>query len=192
MAVNAANVLIGSPDQATTGAILSAPLGTSLPTSAVDTLDGAFKDSGYVSADGLQLTPDISTADINEWGGALVRRVLENFNGTLSWTMIETNEESMSVAFGDSYVTATAANASHGNQLAVALGAHLPEAKSFVFKMKDGDNRILIVAPNAQITEVGEVSFVNNDAIGWQVTLSCYPDSTGESIYIYTDDGQTV
>lgn len=191
MAVNAANVLIGSPDQATTGAILSAPLGTTLPTSAVDTLDVAFKDSGYVSADGLQLTPDISTADINEWGGALVRRVIENFNGTLSWTMIETNKESMSVAFGDSYVTSTAANASHGNQLAVALGAHLPEAKSFAFKMKDGDNRILIVAPNAQITEVGEVSFVNNDAIGWQVTLSCYPDSTGESIYIYTDDGQT-
>ena len=72
----------------------------------------------------------------------------------------------------------------------VALGAHLPEAQSWVFLMKDGDARIVILVPNGQVTEVGEVTFAANAAVGWEVTLSCYPDTEGESIYILTDDGE--
>jgi len=189
MAVDASQVLIGSPDQLTTGPILSAPLGTTLPTSATAALDAAFEDSGYVSEDGLQLSPDISTADIREWGGAMVRRVLEQFNGTLSWGMLETSETSLKVAFGDDHVVVTPATSDHGTQVRVALGAHLPAAKSWVFKMKDGNNRILIVVPNGQITNVEEVSFTSTDAIAWNVELSCYPDANGECIYIYTDNG---
>jgi len=191
MAVNAQNVLIGMPDQAVTGAILSAPLGTTLPTSAIDTLDAAFTDSGFVSEDGLTFSPDMSTADINDWSGSLVRRVKESFNGTLSWAHLETNEASLKNTFGDSNVTVTAATATHGKQIAVAINGELPAAKSWAFKMKDGNNKILIVVPNGQITTVNETSFTSSDAIAWSVELSCYPDSSGNSLYIYVDDGQT-
>lgn len=192
MALDAARVLVGTADQTNaTGAIFSAPLGTSLPTSATDTLNAAFHDSGYVSADGVNFTPEVSTSDITEWNGSLVRRIKETFNGTLSWAHLETNEQSLKNAFGDSAVTVTAANTTHGNQLAVAISGDLPAAKAWVFKLKDGDNRMLLVVPNGQITGVEEVSFTSTDAITWGVTLSAYPDSTGKSIYIYTDDGQT-
>jgi hypothetical protein len=56
--------------------------------------------------------------------------------------------------------------------------------------MKDGDSKILIVVPDGQVTEVGDVTFTSNGAVGWAVTLACYPDAAGESIYIYTDDGE--
>lgn len=192
MALDAARVLVGTADQTNaTGAIFSAPLGTSVPTSATDTLAAAFVDSGYVSEDGLSFTPEISTTDINEWNGSLVRRIKETFNGTLSWAHLETNEQSLKNAFGDSAVTATAANTTHGNQLAVSIAGNLPAAKAWVFKLKDGANRMLIVVPNGQVTGVEEVSFTSSDAITWGVTLSAYPDSAGNSIYIYTDDGQT-
>lgn len=191
MAVNAQNVLIGMPDQAVTGAILSAPIGTTLPTSAIDTLDVAFTDSGFVSEDGLTFNPDLSTSDINDWSGSLVRRVKESFNGTLSWAHLETNEASLKNTFGDSNVTVTAATAAHGKQIAVAINGELPAAKSWAFKMKDGDNKILIVVPNGQITTVNETSFTSSEAIAWSVELSCYPDSSGNSLYIYVDDGQT-
>lgn len=192
MALDAARVLVGTADQTNaTGAIFSAPLGTSVPTSATDTLNAAFLDSGYVSEDGLSFTPEISTSDITEWNGSLVRRIKETFNGTLSWAHLETNEQSLKNAFGDSAVTATAATQTHGNQLAVAIAGDLPAAKAWVFKLKDGDNRMLIVVPNGQVTGVEEVSFTSSDAITWGVTLSAYPDSAGNSIYIYTDDGQT-
>lgn len=192
MALDAARVLVGTADQTNaTGAIFSAPLGTTVPTNATATLDAAFVDSGYVSEDGLSFTPEISTTDINEWNGSLVRRIKETFNGTLSWAHLETNEQSLKNAFGDDAVTATAATQSHGNQLAVSIAGDLPAAKAWVFKLKDGDNRMLIVVPNGQITGVEEVSFTSSDAITWGVTLSAYPDSAGNSIYIYTDDGQT-
>lgn len=191
---NTKDVRIGAPDQKTTGAIKHAPLGTTLPSlsdvkvSGV-TLDNAFTGDEYVSEDGLTLTPSMSTTDIKDWSGATVRKVLESFDGTLAWTMISTNEGSLGVAFGNGHVTHQAAGLDHGAQNMVALGAHLPDPESFVFLMKDGDARIVILVPNGQVTEVGEVTFAANAAVGWNVTLSCYPDANGESIYIITDDG---
>jgi hypothetical protein len=55
--------------------------------------------------------------------------------------------------------------------------------------MKDGNARIVVLVPNGQVTEVGEVTFAANAAVGWQVTLSTYPDDSGNCIYIMTDDG---
>ena len=191
---NVNDVRIGAPEQSTTGAIKHAPLGTTLPvlndisTSGV-TLDPAFVGDEYVSEDGLTLSPSMSTTNIKDWSGTVVRKLLEEFDGTLAWTMISTDQNALKVAFGDDYVTAVAASLTHGAQVRAALGAHLPDPQSWVFLMKDGDARVVIVVPNGQITEVGDVTFVSNNAIGWQVTLSTYPDSDGNSIYIMTDDG---
>lgn len=188
------DVRIGAPDQKTTGAIKHAPLGTTLPSlsdikvSGV-TLDNAFTGDEYVSEDGLTLTPSMSTTDIKDWSGSVVRKVLESFDGTLAWTMISTNASSLGVAFGADHVDTNAAALDHGAQTKVSLGAHLPDPQSFVFLMKDGDARIVIVVPNGQVTEVSEVTFASNAAVGWAVTLSTYPDENGESIYILTDDG---
>ena len=190
------DVLIGAPDQAgATGAILHADVGTTLPTIAnVFSPDASwrshFDGNEYVSEDGLTLAPSISTNDIKDWSGATVRRVLSAFDGKISWQMLSTNEEAMKIAFGDENVTATAATTGHGKLLETGLGAHLPDRQSFIFLMKDGDAKMAVVVPDGQITEVGEVAFKSNDAIKWPVTLSCYPDSSGQSIYIWTDDGQ--
>ena len=188
------DVRVGAPDQLTTGAIKHAPIGTTLPslssisTSGVE-LAEAFTGNEYVSEDGLTLAPEMSTTEIKDWSGATVRKVLESFDGTLSWTMISTNEGALGVAFGASHITKQAAATTHGTQLMVELGAFLPEAQSWVFLMKDGNARIVILVPNGQVTEVGEVTFAANAAVGWNVTLSTYPDASGNSIYILTDDG---
>ena len=193
---NTKDVRIGAPDQAVTGAIKHAPIGTTLPvlsdiTVASVTLDQAFVGNEYVSEDGLTLAPEMSTTEIKDWSGSTVRKVLESFDGTLSWTMISTNEGAMGIAFGADHITTSAATATHGTQVRAALGAHIPAAQSWVFLMKDGDARIVVVVPNGQITEVGEVTFSSTEAVGWEVTLSCYPDENGECIYIMTDDGVT-
>ncbi len=192
MPVDNKKVLIGRPDQAVTGAILSAPVGTALPTDARSALDAAFRDSGYVSKDGVKLSPDYSTTEITDWSGAVVRRVLESFDGTISWQHIQFDADSMRNAFGDENVVVTPATATHGEQIALKLGSHLPEPRSWVLKMKDGDNLVRIVVPNGQVTDVDEMEFSATAAIPLPVTLSCYPDASGESIYIYTDDGVTV
>ena len=188
------DVRVGAPEQGVTGAIKHAPLGTAIPTladitKASVTINQAFTGDEYVSEDGLTLAPSMSTTEIKDWSGATVRKVLESFDGTLSWTMISTNQGALSIAFGSGHVTTQAAAADHGAQVQAALGAYLPEEQAWVFLMKDGDARIVIAVPDGQITEVGEVTFASNAAVGWNVTLSCYPDTSGNSIYIMTDDG---
>lgn len=189
-----ADVRVGAPDQKVTGAIKHAPKGTAIPaladiTKAAVTLNQAFTGDEYVSQDGLTLAPSMSTTEIKDWSGATVRKVLESFDGTLSWTMISTNAGALAIAFGADHVTTAAATTTHGAQVQAALGAYLPEEQAWVFLMKDGDARIVIAVPDGQITEVGEVTFASNAAVGWQVTLSCYPDASGNCIYIMTDDG---
>lgn len=189
MTTDATRVLIGAPDQIGTGAILSAPLGTELPTNARVPLDAKFIGSGYVAQDGVALTPDYSTTDIADWSGSIVRRVLETFTGEIAWSHIQFDETSLRNAFGDLHVTVTPATTTTGEQIAVRIGAHLPDPKSWVFKMKDGRNLIRVVVPNGQVTAVDEMVFNKSNAIPLPVTLSCYPDEAGESIYILTDDG---
>jgi len=187
-------VRVGMPEQKTTGAIKYAPVGTDLPdlsdiSVASVVLDSAFTGNEYVSEDGLTLTPSKSTADIKDWSGATVRKVLESFDGTLTWIMISTNANAMKITFGEENVTTEAATLTHGNQVRASLGADLPDVKSWVFLMKDGDARIVIVVPKGQITELQDVTFAANSAVGWGVTLATYPDENGKSIYIMTDDG---
>lgn len=189
MALNKGAVLVGTADQQTTGAIAKAPIGTALPTDATTALDAAFVSGGYVSENGLSLTPEYSTVDIREWNGGLVRRLKQSFDGTLTWEMLQTDAESMKTAFGDGNVTVTAADTTHGNRMAIQLGKDLPERASWAFNMKDGSNRVRIVVPDGQITTVGEVSFTSSAAVIWPVTLSTYPDENGVNLYIYTDDG---
>lgn len=195
MPVNAKKVLIGTPDQLTTGPILRAPAGTPVPdlkdlTPASVTLDQKYKDVGYVNEDGITISPDYSTNDVSEWGGSVVRRILETFTGEISFTLIQTDENAFRMAFGDSHVTVNAASSTHGTQLKGELGAHLPDPGAWVFKMKDGAARMLICVPNGQVTSLDEITFNSTDPIGWAITLFCGADSHGESIYILTDDGQ--
>lgn len=191
---NTSEVRVGAPDQKVTGAIKHAALGTAIPalsdvTKSAVTLDNAFSGNEYVSEDGLTLTPSKSTVDIKDWSGATVRKVLESFDGTLNWTMISTNAAALGIAFGEENIETAAATTTDGAKAKAALGAYLPDPQAWVFLMKDGDARIVIAVPNGQITDVGEITFASNAAVGWPVTLSTYPDEDGNSIYIMTNDG---
>jgi hypothetical protein len=189
MSVNASQVLTGAPDQLTTGPILSAPRGTPLPDSIGDALDAAFADSGYVSEDGLTLTPERSTEQVRDWSGSVVRELLTEFAAKLAWSHLETNETSLKNYMGDDNVTVTAATATEGKRITALLRSSELPRKSWTFKMKDGDARVLIVVPDGQVSETGEVSFVKSSALTWPVTLTTYPDADGVNVYIYLDDG---
>ena len=197
MALNPAKVLVGTADQqSTTGAIRSGdPIdAASIPTTfsaAQTTLASMTTNSGYVSEDGLSLTPTINTNDIKEWNGSTVRRILSEFIGELSFSLIQCGYEEWCQAIGASNVSRTAATSSHGEQLHIKMGAHLAPRQSYCFALKDGNAQIIIIVPNGQITNIDEISFNSSDAISLPLTLTAYDDGTGESIHIFVDDGIT-
>ena len=186
MAIDAKKVLVGAPDQSlTTGAVNIAPIGTTLPTDASTALGGAFNACGYVSEDGVTLSQNYSTKDIKDWSGAAVRTLLEEFTGEVTFKFIQTGYDELCAIFGSGNVS------QNGNKIKVSIGAHLPSPAVFAFNMKDGDNKVRIVLPNAQPVPDGDLTFVASDPISWGCKLNCNADSNGESIYIFADEAAT-
>lgn len=190
MAIDAKKILVGAPDQsATTGAVNYADTDATMPTDARTALGNGFTSCGYVSEDGVTVTPSFSTGKIRDWSRNVRRTLLEEFTGEVTFSFIQTDYESLVALFGEDAVTRTAATTTHGEQLTIALGAQLAPAKAYAFNMKDGDARVRILLPNAQPTVDGDLTFVANQPINWAVHLDCSADANGKSIYIFTDDG---
>lgn len=194
MGIDATKVFIANADQTSTSGALargSVIAAASVPATLADAISAiaSFTSSGYFSEDGVNLSTSVSTTDIREWNRAVVRRLLEEFDGTMSGTLIQLDEEAAKQCFGSSNVTKTAANATHGEQLRIALGAHLPEAQAWALRMKDGPAKFLVLIPNGQVTSGVDITFAANDAINLPIEISANDDGTGNSIYIFTDDG---
>lgn len=193
MAINAAKVLVGTADQqTTTGAIRSGDLVTTIPadfSAAVTAAAALATNSGYVSEDGLELSTDLSVSDLKEWNKATVRKVLDTFDGTITFSLIQQDYESWCQAIGSEHVAKLDATTTHGEQLKVAMGAHMAPEQTYAFMLKDGDAAAIIWVPRGQITAMDSITFNATDAIALPLTLSAYDDGTGNSIYIYMDDG---
>ncbi len=189
MSVNSKNVFVGAPDQATTGAILTGPETDVIPETIDDFDFGNLEESGYVNEDGVTITPSESTETIRDWALNVIRRILTEFDGTIAWTHLELSVGALKNYMGDSQVEVVEATAEHGTQTRSAIAGKVRPVKSWYFKVKDGDRRIVVLVPHGQITERGEIPLTASGAVTLPVTLSTTPDKAGNSIYIYTDDG---
>lgn len=186
---SASNVVSGKP--LATGGILRGAVGSTLPTDASTALDAAFKALGYVGEDGVTETQDRSTDKIKAWGGDTVKIVQTEHSLTYKFTLIETlNAEVLKAVHGDSNVTTTDATTTKGTLHAVLItGEELGHA-AYVVEVKDGDARVRIVISDGQITEVGDITYSDEEVIGYEVTVECFPDENGVKAKKFLDDGK--
>ena len=189
MAIDATKVIIGAPNQKTTGAIKCGPVGTELPTDSSTALDAAFLDGGYVSDSGVEFDGKFSTNDIVDWNGDTVRSLVKSAECSVSWDSIQMDERDIKNTFGDDHVTVTAATTTKGTEYAVHVDSKLPAARSWVIDMADGSAIARIVIPNGQNIPDIKMSFKSSDVIKFPVALTCYPDSAGNKVYFYLNDG---
>lgn len=193
MPINAVNVVVGAPDQSSTvGAVNWAATTATMPTDARTALPTAtWTSGGYVSTDGVSLSIDNSTTGIQDWSLGHIRTLLEDFTGTVTFTFVQTDYDTLCAIFGAENVTKTNATSTAGTLIKLSIGPQLAAAKAWCFNMKDGNQRIRLVLPNAQPTLDGELTFVANQPISWSVSLDCSMDASGKSIYFFYDDGVT-
>lgn len=180
MANNAANVTAGKPRIG--GGIYAAPIGTTLPTTANAELDEAFKCLGYVSEDGLTNERE-NDEEIKAWGGDLVLRTMTD---TFTTTLIEVmNVDVLKFVYGDENVTGTL-------ETGIALKANdVMQAPVIVVvdMIMRGDVLKRIVIPNGQVTEVGEINYQDDEAVGYETTIQANNDESGNTHYEYIAKG---
>jgi hypothetical protein len=171
MTLTADNVRVG-----VTGGAYTAPDGTTLPEDATEALEAAFADVGYISEDGVVQSIGADITDIKAWqNGDVVRKIQTSHDLTYAFTMIETSDVTLEAYYG---------NYAAGE--VQITGDQLPHGP-WVLSVIDGDAEIRIVIPDGQVTERGDISYVNGDAVGYPITISCFPDDDGVKAYMYLD-----
>ena len=180
MANVASNVSAGKPK--TTGAIWVAPKGSTLPTDTATTLDVAFKCLGYCSDDGLTNSTDLESETIKAWGGDTVLTIQTSKEDRFGFTLIEVfNEDVLKFVFGSANVTGDLATG-----LTVTANNSDVEETALVIDMIMRDNSAKrIVIPDCKISEFGDVVYSDSEAVGYETTVTCMPDSSGNTHYEY-------
>ena len=174
------NVSVGKPKIG--GAIWRAPSGTTPPTSAIATLSAAFVCMGYVSSDGFKNNNSKDHTEIKAWGGDVVAIPMTGHSDTFSGTFIESmNTEVLKAAHGASNVTGTL-----DSGIAVAVNGTDDTDYVYVVDMiMNKAARKRIVIPAGMITEVGEITYKDDDVIGYPLTITALPDSEENTHYEY-------
>lgn len=179
MANTSANVTVGKPK--ITGAVWTAPLGTPLPTDATTALDAAFKCLGYCSEDGLVNNNSPESGTIKAWGGDTVYTYWSAKEDTFGFTLIEAlNVDVLKAVYGDENVTGDLTTG-----ITIKGNATMTPNVSYVVECILNGAVKRIVIPSAKIAEVGEISYADESALGYALTVNAVPDTDGNTHYEY-------
>lgn len=180
MANTVSNVTTGKPK--VTGAIWTAPIGTTLPTDSTTALDVAFTCVGYISEDGLVEGTSRSSDKIKAWGGDPVLYTETEYEKTYKFTMLEaTNVAVLKEVYGQSNVTGTLSGG-----IAISENAKELDARCYVIDevLRDASTKRIVI-PNGKITELDDITHKDDEAVAYGVTVSCLPDTSGNVSYQY-------
>lgn len=176
-----AKVSTGKPKVA--GAVFRAPKGTTLPTDATTALASAYEDMGYISEDGVTNTNSPNTEKIKAWGGQVVLIVSTEKPDTFKLTFLESlNSNVLETVYGEDNVTV---NATNNTISVVANAAELDEYVYVIDVAMRGGAMKRIVIPDGALSDLGDIVYKDDSAVGYEVTLDAMPDSSGNNHYEY-------
>lgn len=176
MGNNANMVSTGKPK--TTGAVHWAPKGTAAPTSVNDVLSNDYVDVGYLTEDGVSM--DRENNSIKAWGGDDVIVIRKE---SVAINLMQSKDINvLKLVFGDENVSVDETT----SEIKVKSMADYSQSGVFVFDMiMRGGIPKRVVVPNGTVSEVGGVTYKDDEAIVYPVTIQANPDSTGACHHEY-------
>lgn len=186
------NVSTGKPK--VSGSIYRAARSASLtiPTTASESLTEDFKCLGYISEDGVTNDLSMETDKVKAWGGDTVLVFQTDKNDTFKFKLLETlGEDVLKAIFGANNVTVTPATTTAPKSINITVSSEEQEEAVWVIDMiMRGNNPKRIVIPYGKITEMGEITYKDDEAVGYDVTITGAADSSGNTHYEYMEIGE--
>lgn len=140
-----------------TGQAYVAPVGTALPTTAVAALNAAFYGLGYHTEEGVSINQAVDISEFRVWQSKyVVRRVRNTEDFTLSFQLVQFNEETLPLAFGGGEVVS---DGSTGFRYNPPSANDAVDERSMVIDVIDGDMVGRFVIPKGSVSEPVETSF---------------------------------
>ena len=174
---NTSNVTFGKPKVG--GAVYVAPAGTALPTDATTAPDNAFQSLGYISDDGMVNTNSPETDDIKAWGGDVVAVLQTEKADEFKFTLIEALDVNvLKAVYGDSNVSGTLST----GITVRANSTDIPATEWVIDMILAGGVLKRIVIPNGKISEIGDITYKDDELTGYEITVKAMP---GDSAFGY-------
>lgn len=153
-------------------------LTTATPPTGTGGATTGFEALGFVSEDGVTETRDRSTNDIKAWqNAATVRSVVTEATLTYQMVLIETNKATVELFYGTDVDDAEGSF----NIVPASTGGR----KSFIIDVVDGEELIRTYVPSGEVTEVGDRVYASGEPIGYEVTITAYPDADGNAATVW-------
>lgn len=175
------STLVWAPTRPDSGGVFyRAPLGTTLPTDAVSTLNTLFVDHGWLGEEGITLTVDRDIKKHYAFGSDLVKTTQGTYSESIKLSLLESDPDVLETVFGSDGVTLGTDGA--GNRtIAIAHGSKLKPRSAFVIDTVDGTKKRRIVVQEGMVVDLDDVTYVNSDLLKYTITIDCYKPASGNS-----------
>lgn len=158
-------------------AFFGGPLGTLLPTDAIDALDPNLKPHGWMGDDGFVNNIARDVTKHKDFGGDVIKTTQDNYEETIQVTCCESNPTVLRTVFGVDNVDVTFS----GGHRKISIrhdSAPLPR-QSYVVRVVDGVKTRMLVVPEGQVTEVGEITWLSSELVQYTLTIDCFKPAAG-------------
>ncbi|KXB52728.1 hypothetical protein [Corynebacterium sp. DNF00584] len=185
---NRTNVIVGAPDVKASGGLQIGDLvkdTAKYPKDATTPISAELgvKPAGFVGEDGIVKTVNRDTEKIKDWNKDSVIVLETSHEVTVKLTLLEAaNANVLGTVYGKDNVTIA------DGKITVSDSAGELPHKTWVADLNGGEGKKgRIFIPDGQVTSVGDISYVKDDVIKYEIEVECFADANGKKFYQFFD-----
>lgn len=181
---NATNVSVGRG--VTGGYAYSAPITATVPTDYSTPLGEGFSNLGFITEDGIEFGLDSDDNEFNDMNGDVYESSTGSEKETAILTLAEIKMDSLAEAYGKENVTDA------DGMITVKHNTTEHDERIYVFELllKNG-RKWRVVIPRGKAKRSSSVTVAKGDIVGYQITITTFPDTDGNRMYDYYESTET-